>query len=199
MWRARHRLHAAVEFGNGDAHRRSLARRLNSDPHEHRVVVVPPQAERGDAVQELIKPGLFWVVRLGLLLSVVAWIVGQGWQGVGVAFRACGVIDQTGLVVQCHKSLGEGWGGHEEPNLTVTQNFLAPHKVPPDAPSLGLSVLAIHLEDSGAAFGIRHWFLVTIFVLFCAVLKWVYRKRRTEATSLSSSHSDEPTNEAHET
>lgn len=150
-------------------------------------------------MQELIKPGLFWVVRLGLLLSVVAWIVGQGWQGVGVAFRACGVIDQTGLVVQCHKSLGEGWGLHEEPNLTVTQNFLAPHKVPPDALYLGLSVLAIHLEDSGAAFGIRHWFLVTIFVLFYAVLKWVYRKRRTEATSLSSSHSDEPTNEAHET
>ena len=134
-------------------------------------------------MRELIKPGLFGVVRLGLFLSVVTWIVSQWWQGMGGAFRAFGVIDQAGIVVQCHASLSEGWGVHEEPNLKVTQMFLAPHKVPTNAMHVSLRVLAIHIESSGAVFGIRHWFLATIFATSYGVLKWAYRKRGAEPVS----------------
>ena len=51
-------------------------------------------------MRELIRPALFWVVRLGLFFAVVAWIAGQWWQGFGMASSAIGFIDQTGVAIQ---------------------------------------------------------------------------------------------------
>ncbi len=128
-------------------------------------------------MRELIKPGLFWVARLGLFLAVVAWGVGQCWQGLGFAFGVMGVVDPTGIAVQFHPSLLGEWGVYEYPDLRAVEMFLDVPNAPVGALHLSLNVLAVHIEYSFAAFGIKHWVNVTIFAAFYALLKFFFRRR----------------------
>jgi len=143
-------------------------------------------------MRELIEPALEIFARTGLFLSVVAWIVSLWW-----AISASGSWpggEFGGSLFHC------GWAGMVTVPIGIPKRI--DHGITErddmHADNFNSSVL-LGREGSGMFIAIRHWLVVTIFATFYAVLKWVYRKRRTEPTSLSSSHSDEPMNEAHET
>ena len=69
----------------------------------------------------------------------------------------------------------------------MVEGILDAHRVQADAVHLTLRVIAIRIDNSGFAFSIRHWFIVTIFALFYGVLKWVYRKRGRADRDIQSS------------
>lgn len=124
-------------------------------------MVVLLEAERGDAMRELIRPGLFWVVRIGLLLSVVAWIYGQS-KTVGIAVNV--------FSVHCTR---DAW-------TIIRWPF-------PRSP-FGNKIRFVRLspassDDYGAIphGAIPHWLIVANFAVYYGVLRWVYRKRGREA------------------
>ena len=128
-------------------------------------------------MRDLIKPTLFIVARLGLLLAVVAWIIGQWWM-VKVSsqvemsrrgWQYCNV-----LPMEARFSI---WRKTEWHNLDVSiTDFLS------ETPRTDVSFRGIEFRQYSAVRYLRvpHWLIVTIFALFYGVLKWVYRKRGKE-------------------
>ena len=64
-------------------------------------------------MRSLVKPGLFWVVRIGLFLSVAAWGIGQWWY-VHFNFPALDggcffATSPSGLVIGHDHDLSQWW------------------------------------------------------------------------------------------
>ncbi len=152
-------------------------------------------------MRELIRPGLFWAARLALFLSVLSWIVGQGWMAsITMPFWSGHVVLGFGQ---------EGW---------FTGHFVAPTRfqcrltrlnndfnsggyfgerlpeavrdmITPDTTGEFLGVRQTTFLSVAGRFGtalsIRHWLVVTFVAVLYGVLKSVYRNRRTNSTCLS--------------
>lgn len=118
-------------------------------------------------MKPIIRPFLFAAAWLGLFLAVTAWIAGQ-WR----MFRV-DIPDQIGGVsVFCHV---DDWVIiHWEGN--IKWYFLMSH------PRLGVDWHHALLNHPPHLI-IRHYLVVTSFVLFYGILKWVYRNRCVEAIS----------------
>lgn len=127
-------------------------------------------------MRELIRPTLFMIVRLGLFLAVVTWGAGQTWQGFGLAYPIAAAIDKTGVGIAITAE-NQGWRIVKDRHTPSVLNFLGGVGLPSDVSFLSLHVTAFLSGSGRVCFAIRHWFIVTIFVLFNGVLIWVYRKR----------------------
>ena len=134
----------------------------------------------------LIRPALFMVARIGLVLSVAAWVVGQ-WRFIN--FRIP-VMHYT-----CKIELGDLGCVFAFGNMVPANRFRVYTSLPRETGSL--FDLVNYLDgyaDGHAARSIdgigavltrpaevwcfwHHWINVTLFALFYGVLKWVYRKR----------------------
>ena len=131
----------------------------------------------------LIRPALFWVARLGLLFSVMAWLIGQRWTVVErwpLDRNICVAFVDKGWVLSRWT-----WGAVVDWNFRIAE--LSPHDATwsvavPDTNIKGVnSYRAVGVvwtrQTNGQSIAIRHWLIVTIFAVFYGVLKWVYRKR----------------------
>ncbi len=173
-------------------------------------------------MRDLIQPALKIMARTGLFLSVVAWVVGQWWTVqltapfptgraiTQVAFEAT----RQGWVLNHHDRIGYTsiqWRAFtlsiRHPLHFEQERFSECHffKVGDDIRRGQVSFAGMTARPVWGTFrvgtflAVRHWLIVTIFALFHGALKWVYRKRGREATSLSSIQNDGKPNEAHET
>ena len=131
-------------------------------------------------MRELIRPALFLVARVGLFLGVVAWVVGQTWQGVGFTPGCGAIVDQHGVIVGINTPSDRGWGGEEISGTMLVKEFLSVRDTLPGTRYWGFGAFAVLQETGSVIIAFRHWLIITIFALFYGVLKWVYRKRGTE-------------------
>ena len=118
-------------------------------------------------MRELIRPALLLVARFGLFLSVVAWVGGQK-RAVALVVKVFGLgVSPNAWVVDLKPQPAtfywEIWRVADYP-LLVEKHAEA----------------VIRYDTTTHVLVIQHWLTFTIFALFYAVLKWVYRKRGTE-------------------
>ena len=134
-------------------------------------------------MRSLIRPALFAVARLGLFLSVVAWVVGHWWE-VEIA-GLCGSATMTwpGHLISFHT---EGWYPFEvtcteRPQIKSWQSFGESFDLFEERCALpGVGFMPQSTSVMGML-SIRHWLVVTIFAVFYGVLKWVYWERGRKA------------------
>jgi hypothetical protein len=112
-------------------------------------------------MKSIIRPFLFAAARLGLFFAVTAWIAGQ-WR----MFKITIPFQIGGMTVLCHV---DDWAILHWTGDTKW-GFLVSH------PRIGVDW---HKEyfNHGIHIVIRHYLVVTSFVLFYGLLKWVYRNR----------------------
>ena len=120
-------------------------------------------------MRPLIRPTLFAIARLGLFLAVVVWIVSQWWS-VSISYGDTAYVSRDGLT------------------FIYDQDSVYPSSVTVNIEYVGnlepWFSNVVHVEQPTVMVGFlsfRHWFIVTAFALFYAVLKWVYRERRDVA------------------
>ena len=119
-------------------------------------------------MRSLIQPALFAIARMGLFLSVVAWVVGQrlDYDEFGVDFA----------VVNCRLSSGN-WG------FFVTKSWAKPftggitHLTPVRQRAWPAFRFTTNRGEALAAFRMRHWFVVTAFAFVNILLHFIYRRR----------------------
>jgi hypothetical protein len=146
-------------------------------------------------MRSLIRPALFMVARIGLVLSVVAWIVGQ-WTLIAAnshSGRAGGftvlLMDEGVVVALGNPSVSKLTF---EPHVIVYGNtaddswfrllFAPLDELRDKSPAVmylnrvpGMTLVLF--PSTAAIIAIRHWLIITFFALFYGVLKWLYRKR----------------------
>ena len=153
-------------------------------------------------MRELIRPGLFWMARLGLFLSVVAWGLGQWWHAKAACSFGTTLLSEHGWYVQnsgrtrkMRLSIVPIESVLPSNKLVIDWRFNRVNAAPIDHEGFLTSVYfngSSMSEFSGVvvintpflrhwSISTRHWLIVTIFALFYGVLKWGYRKRGTEA------------------
>ena len=113
------------------------------------------------------------MARTGLFLSVVAWVVGQWWViGISCSWRGG---EFGGTLFHC------GWAGMVTVPIGIPTQIRHGVTERDDmyADFFNSSVY-LEREGSGMSIAVRHWLIVTIFVTFYALLKWLYRKRERE-------------------
>lgn len=118
-------------------------------------------------MKSVIRPSLFAAARLALFLSVTAWIAGQ-WR----MFKISIPFQIGGVSVFCHVEdwVIILWTGN------VKWHFLMSH------PRVGVDWHQALFNQSPHLI-IRHYLVVTGFILFYGLLKWVYRNRCDEEIS----------------
>ena len=122
-------------------------------------------------MRSLIRPTLFMVARLGLVLSVVAWAVGQ-WRMSHSLGTGTHLVASAGVISVIHDA--DGWdvtGG----DLSQPAYFGYVLRVDGSMPRP--IRFWINRDRRSCRLEIRHWLVVTLFALFYGVLKWAYRKR----------------------
>ncbi|MEO2019971.1 MAG: hypothetical protein ABGZ53_37025 [Fuerstiella sp.] len=135
-------------------------------------------------MRSLIRPTLFLVARVGLVLSVGFWIVGQWWEVLVQMSLAAGAIHKEGWVCAAIYPGPAGWvvstneadNGESAAWLFQYPSFDRATGEPSGFSFIGLT--ALHFPHMFATVALRHWLTTTFFALFYGVLKWVYRKRR---------------------
>jgi len=110
-------------------------------------------------MKNLIKPTLFIITRLGLLLAVSAWVVGL-WQVFGTIAGPFSIASGPGGWEICR------WDSSNADRLSFF-SYSAAVEVP-HAPSSSPRLWGMF---------VYHWLVVSIFALFYGMLKWAYRKR----------------------
>lgn len=92
-------------------------------------------------MRELIQPGLFWVVRLGLFLSVVVWVVSQWWDVEILLHGSKHKVIATGLGIVVTDTWDDGF------RFSISSGRLAGHS-DPSTPRL-FSDKALQKPDDG--------------------------------------------------
>ena len=140
-------------------------------------------------MRELIRPGLFSVARLGLLLSVFAWIIGQFWL---MQIGPLQSVDR-GIVIVLPPRPTATWMPRVAPhaesrflNMVFNPQQLAEsvsdtfevHQVP------GAAFVVERSAATAYLLAIRHWLIVGLFAVFYATLKCAYLRHsaREEST-----------------
>jgi len=113
------------------------------------------------------------IARLGLFVAVVAWVVGQRFQGGWSAYCMFGTIDQTGVLIAIGTQTPLGM---VSPDGKMAEDFLNGF-IRTAEWHFSLHYIAISISAGTQCIAINHRLVVTIFALFYGVLKWVYRKR----------------------
>ena len=144
-------------------------------------------------MRELIRPALFWVVRLGLFFAVAAWVVAQ-WcfvemtaSGLGRSGRILVWPKETAIISEpTARQPGIRTWLYRDNNHphSYSQSLVEQVKDTPMysavRPIRGIT-LVMDRRVLRAAVLIRHWLVVTIFAVFYGVLKWVYWERGRKA------------------
>ncbi len=143
-------------------------------------------------MRELIRPGLFWVARLGLFLAVVAWVTSLSWSCMLQVPGVRAELISHGLIFSHHpafnaRSLGvnpsEGeWIFNDwlfGYNVKFFQAY-SPFSAHEPPYRWGIPGLTRAHSSGTQIIAVSHWLIVTTFATFYGVLKFVYRKRRTE-------------------
>ena len=140
-------------------------------------------------MRSLIRPTLFMVARIGLVLSVVGWVASQWYSiesfGGFTAASAFCVTGKSGIIVgftnfkvSWRFDVSEGqsrpmWAfDYSEPEFSGLREQVS--LVEP------VSGLVLILDKYGVSVAFRHWLVVTFCALFYGMLKWVYRERGGE-------------------
>lgn len=145
-----------------------------------------------NSMKPLIRPTLFIIMRLGLFLAVLAWIVGQWWF-VDASIptpngSVCIMVDNRGPVVnkwkfrqdcflkleplQATSSLDSVFNSQEWTDiLSYKRHYMI------DTYPLVIIRGFNHGAWQGTIIATRHWVVVTFFALFYGGLKWMYGKR----------------------
>lgn len=124
-------------------------------------------------MRELIRPSLSIVARLGLFLAVVAWVVGQTWQKMGVFYGAVGVLDSSGVAVGFQLSYASSRNIY---NRTMVDNFLGAADL--KAPKyFSLGAVGLYIQPQSGCLAVRHWLMVTMFAFLNMFLHWFYYNR----------------------
>lgn len=136
-------------------------------------------------MRPLIRPGLFAFARLGLFLSVAAWLVTQyWWLRVGSPWLIGDVL--PGGYVAGFGYPADDWGIEARP-VSRKAELSWVFRDPITGPYMNLPRLDTAFHRFGVTFAdygqlghlsVRHWLVVTVFALFYALLKWFYRKPR---------------------
>lgn len=148
-------------------------------------------------MRELIRPAFFLVARLGLFLSVAAWIAGQWWTPLLD-------VNRTGLCRLSFSFEQTGWAisnltpSRQDPQwLEIKRNDRRPPHywvlwVSEPVETIRQLVEPEQIAETdmfGIVYGhhsvfwgltIRHWTVVSFFALSCGVLQWACRKRGEE-------------------
>ena len=142
-------------------------------------------------MRSLAKPGLFWMARIALVLSVVAWGVGQYWTcglTLGI-FNTTAIIDLSspGLIMRLSTFRAVPWQIEATKSPTDDQVDFTRYAFDEGIfPAVGIGGGMAQNKGFGYVYtnnefvrilAIRHWLIVTIFALFFGLLKWAYRKR----------------------
>lgn len=134
-------------------------------------------------MRSLIRPGLFWVARIGLFLAVVAWIVAQSWMVQGSITGPNAVLCPSGFAITLDAD-SDPWIESLPTDFSHVHQLDNCFSVDPKGdyretfqsyfPGVAYTT---HLVPFGGSkiLTIRHWLIVTMFALFYGVLKWVYR------------------------
>ena len=135
-------------------------------------------------MRELIRPALFGFARLGLFLAVVLWGVAQWWHfGFNCTFvnRNLNVaIHQSGLVCRFDLPLGASLRFFREPASNdpdvLSEQLLAGQRIVCTVihqwPGISYTERAATQRTA-----IHHWLIVSTFILFYAILKFIYRRK----------------------
>ena len=149
-------------------------------------------------MRDLIKPTLFIVARLALFLAVVAWIVGQWWNGKVACPFGTTLLTEHGWSVQ-PQGRTNNWRlsvkaiESESPATKLVNDwkFNTVDAVPNDPERFLTSVYPRGSSMSELpgivvintpfishwSVSFRHWLIATIFATFNICLHWFYRKR----------------------
>ena len=129
----------------------------------------------------LIRPALFWLARIGLVLSIAAWIAGQWWT---VAWTGPNSFvfksnDLAWVAIDWWKSEpGDSWCRIEKRVDSFTYvSVVEQNRASLAGRTFQVFGVAGSICTLGSSLEIYHWLIVTNFALFYVVLKWVYRKR----------------------
>ena len=150
-----------------------------------------PEFAAVQSMKPLIRPTLFTVARLGLFLSLSACVITQWWELEGAIRCGAPVVivghprgfllsifppNQRTWYVTARPVEDDAWWTHlEEVEKVVPYDF--------GFQTVGLTV---DLGPNAPFTSIRHWLIVSIFVLFYGVLKLVYRKRPGKSSATQS-------------
>ena len=133
-------------------------------------------------MRPLIRPTLFAIARLGLFLSVAAWVVGQFFY----IRIASGVVIHKGIIVvspELRHVLEFEVSRRQEIEPAISE-FFEPDYVRSTYPGSVhvrsmpgvVYLMPIPPVDFGAI-AVRHWLMVTVFIAFNLILHFIYRKR----------------------
>ena len=126
-------------------------------------------------MRSLVKPGLFWVARIALVLSVVAWAFGQWFDIAASAYSPAGIlasrVSNDGLEVYFDPrgAFYDASFSIRLPDSTLIESR--------DGARIRFGVPVFTAIRSNQYIVVPHYLIFTIFVLFYGVLKLVYRKR----------------------
>ena len=114
------------------------------------------------------------VARIGLVLSVVAWVVSQ-WVRLDIFVAQTSFISTpVGWLLVNHYH----WPVARESSIGILSDMNNNTKMIQFVEDSGTSCFGFgYLAQSAVYLSFRHWLVVTFFALFYGVLKWVYRKR----------------------
>ncbi len=131
-------------------------------------------------MRELIKPGLFWWVRLGLLVSVAAWILGQWWW-TQLSFYKISVASSWGTLT-ASDSPQSSWGATvtalREGPFGEVRNW-ARHRATfvEGAGILKVPGVMFASNTGGHIIEFHYWPIVAFFALSYVALHFIYRRR----------------------
>ena len=143
-------------------------------------------------MRNLIRPGMFLIVRLGLFLSIAVWVLSQSWAGFGRAGTSTITIVPLGVVLTFNESASGTLAGSVRrlDNLNVWGNWStnprfngAFYAKPNTYYSTGFALPGLVYIDLPyrTRIAIHHWLIVVLFTLSYCCLKFVYRKTTTES------------------
>ena len=141
-------------------------------------------------MRALIRPTLFMIARLGLFLALLFLLVSQYWSiKVAILHYQFTIIDYGYSAAELHANeiampsriTKTDWMSDYWP--LRRKMVLGPNAWPSIIPGVVRSGGISWRNLFSWFIGIRHWLVITLFVLFNGVLMWVYRKRGNELAS----------------
>ena len=161
-------------------------------------------------MKNLIRMSLFIIARVGLVLAVVAWSIGQRWGLYGsvesqtlslsAAMVPLGWVAKQNTGSLRRSPTRPSWTGsverlpsHRNHEQTRAWAFDQPGGdysfYRPTGVMNGLGIIFAEYPST-RTISIRHWVIVTFFALFFALLKCMYRKRRDEMEHVISGNTE---------
>lgn len=129
-------------------------------------------------MRELIRPTLFMVAKLGLFLSVVAWVASQWIQLHLILDSAVSATMESKRFVAVDRSEPSCLPLTTLLTCRADEAFETLTEIESEPDTFGFCGWSHNESSFGLQIAVRHWLIVSVFALFYGVLKWVYGKRK---------------------